>query len=946
MKSILPYVLLYLIGFGTDAYCQSAHVADLETLLKGTSNNSEKCERFNVLFKSMKSDSLQAYEAYIDEYEKVADDQYHRRYVDLLRAQSYYTLGEYSNSDSVASSSLEIFKGTPPSDGKTAELEIKTEILRSIVLTTLSKAAESSNISYNLISKIDSIGLIYSDVDSDELLSKNYLNLINLYLFNMDSLANIYVDKYLEIGKKGNSKSSLYQGYDLKYYANYYGANGVLLNDIADSCIYYAEMLNEPKKLGSAFMHKCNAMVELGKAEEGLIFCEKAESEFSKINDTEYLANILSNLANVFVKSNDYEKAIPFYIRSYEYASASEKPELFLSTLSQLAKIELEKGDYKSSAEHFNIFADSVYVFTQNQLDENFAQAEEKFQNAQKQLQIEEQNNTIIKQKLKNRLTIGGGLLLLLAGGGVFLWYRSQQELLRKKADIDLKAKEREAAQLKELDELKTQFFTNVSHELRTPLTLITGPLEEALKKNEFANNEIQLAYSNSKRLLSITNEILDLSKLESGKYKVNLKSVNLYKTIQRFASAFDSFAESKGVKLEISNRISQDGFYKIDVEKVEKILNNLLSNAIKFTDEGKVTFDAFVYQGNLCISVSDNGPGITLGDEEKIFDRFYQSKLHSSKYIGGTGVGLALTKELTELLGGKVDASNGSASGAVFNLELPVMIAEEEKVDKEEVSDLPTEKIVGYSPILINGEKPRILIVEDNREMCEYISSILSDDYYCDIAYDGYECLQKIQKEKYDIISSDVMMPKMNGFELKERINKMEKVKNIPFLFLTARVLDEDKVKGLRLGVDDYVCKPFNKMEYLTRINNLLTNNIERGSANFKSDKEESVEKRLLREAEEVILKNIDNTNFKVQDLASSLNYSQRQLSRIIKNYTGLTPVNFILELKLQRAYYLIKERRYSTISEVRYDVGIESASYFSKKFTERFGVRPSELT
>ena len=297
--------------------------------------------------------------------------------------------------------------------------------------------------------------------------------------------------------------------------------------------------------------------------------------------------------------------------------------------------------------------------------------------------------------------------------------------------------------------------------------------------------------------------------------------------------------------------------------------------------------------------------------------------------------------------MGGNIIAENNSEGGATFSVEIPV-----EKVDSNSISVEEEKKAIivqqAYAPILIKGLRPRVLIVEDNKEMSDYIASILSPHYECDFAYDGYECLQKVQKERYDIISSDVMMPRMDGFTLKKKINELERTKLIPFIFLTAKSMDEDRLFGLNLGVDDYVNKPFNKHEYLTRIHNLLANKKVRDElidGYTDTEEAESVDRKMTKQAESIVLANLQNIEFKVNDLAEGMNYSQRQLTRILKDLTGLTPVNFVLEIRLLKAHQLLIQRNAGTVAEVRYEVGIDNASYFTKKFEARFGILPSEL-
>jgi DNA-binding response OmpR family regulator len=313
----------------------------------------------------------------------------------------------------------------------------------------------------------------------------------------------------------------------------------------------------------------------------------------------------------------------------------------------------------------------------------------------------------------------------------------------------------------------------------------------------------------------------------------------------------------------------------------------------------------------------------------------------------GGTGIGLALSRELAELLGGSLVVESQLGQGSTFTMSIPVTLVDDEEAEEETDFEITMDRI--YQPILINGEKPHLLIVEDNADMREYLQSFLSEDYRCSFAVDGYEALQKIQTHSFDLISSDIMMPNMDGFQLKSKVNAMPEYQRTPFIFLTAKALEENILEGLTLGVDDYITKPFSKNEYKARIHNLLQNRVERSSGLVAGEeevgKDRSIEEELLRNAEESVRKNLDNPNYKVTDLARELNYSQRQIARIMKELVGMTPVNFILELRLQRAYHLLKNKSRHSVSEVMYDVGIESASYFTRKFTERFGIRPSEV-
>ncbi|MEM6379885.1 MAG: ATP-binding protein, partial [Bacteroidota bacterium] len=394
----------------------------------------------------------------------------------------------------------------------------------------------------------------------------------------------------------------------------------------------------------------------------------------------------------------------------------------------------------------------------------------------------------------------------------------------------------------------------------------------------------------------------------------------------------------------------AHDLLIKLDQAKVEKVLNNLLSNALKFSSAGdEILMEVKEQPGNLSIKIIDSGIGIAEQDLPHLFNRFYQADQPMEQLSGGTGIGLSLAKELANLHGGDILVESQQGMGSTFTLQLPFQEASKpsETVAEEEEQVNNPYLATTYQPFLLNGEKANVLIVEDNVEMNNFLQQILSPYFFCQSAMDGQQGLELLNKRKVDLIISDVMMPNMDGFTFREKVSEIDAFKDLPFIMLTARADDQDKIRGLQLGVNDYMPKPFNTQELIARIHNLLKNKQSRQAAILEAPaaEKEAVDERFVKEAEAIVLKHLDEVDFKVTDLAKALNYSQRQLARVLKKYTGLSPVEFILEIRLQKAYQLIQQQRYLSVSEIRYDVGIDSASYFSKKFTERFGETPSNL-
>ena len=496
---------------------------------------------------------------------------------------------------------------------------------------------------------------------------------------------------------------------------------------------------------------------------------------------------------------------------------------------------------------------------------------------------------------------------------------------------------ENDLAKEKELNQIRTKFLGNVSHEIRTPLTLVTGNIQlamEDLKDPEKATRYLESALHNSKKVIEDANEILQILKYEKGKQEVHLTPTAIDKFFKRTFLSFDSTANDKGIVLEYNSSIPAEIWSEMDQNKTEKILNNLITNALKFSSsDTKIVCNASIKNDMIQVTITDFGMGIHVEDQQKIFDRFYQSQ--HTKSVGGIGIGLALSKEFATLLNGSLTVESTVNEGSSFTLRLPI---------------LKVESPIEYATLenkTQKGQKPHLLVVEDNIEMSKYLVEILSKDYEITQAFDGEDALKKIKEHDFDLITSDVMMPKVDGFELREEVNKLPNKKDIPYILITAKVLDKDKVKGYNLGIHDYIVKPFNKNELLARVSNLIENSTNKKAWKLETKElqEESFEQKLVSKIQQVVEDNMSNEDFKIDDLAKEIGYSQRQLSRLLNEYTGMSPVKFVLEIRLQRAYQLIQNKTYPTLSEVKYEIGISSTSYFNTKFKERFGVKPSEL-
>lgn len=520
-------------------------------------------------------------------------------------------------------------------------------------------------------------------------------------------------------------------------------------------------------------------------------------------------------------------------------------------------------------------------------------------------------------------------------------------------------------ARLKELDNLKTTFFANISHELRTPLTLISGPVRELIQKYP-AEGLLPMMQRNTQRLLTLINQLLDISKLEAGQMKVEVTRQNINRYFSTLTSSFTSLAESRNIAFEISIIAETTEGY-IDKDKLDKIIINLLSNAFKFTENGgKVTAALETHSGKtITITISDTGIGIKKDKLDKIFDRFYQVDGSQNRKFEGTGIGLALVKELVDVLKGTISVESQENVGTTFKVKIPVDLKTwedeitEVKPETEDYSTmlmgslLPNDTTESVAENMINEQENLLLVVDDNADIRAYIRSIFEKDYEVIEAINGREGLTKAFEKIPNMIISDLMMPEMGGFEFCKALKSDEKTSHIPIIMLTAKADMASKMEGLELGADDYLTKPFNKEEILVRVRNLISIREKlkkwygKEIVELKPDeiKVNSIDEAFIIKAKAVIEENLSDSQFDLSRFADGMAMSTVQLRRKIKALTNQTAVEFIRRYRLQRAANLLNQKS-GTVSDIAYQVGFESLSYFTKVFQEEFETTPSEYS
>ena len=515
--------------------------------------------------------------------------------------------------------------------------------------------------------------------------------------------------------------------------------------------------------------------------------------------------------------------------------------------------------------------------------------------------------------------------------------------------------------QLEEATHAKLVFFTNVSHDFRTPLTLVADPVEQLLEDKALTPRQqslLKVVHKNVHILLRLVNQILDFRKYENDKLELVRANMNLRVQLQEWSHSFQTLALKKHIHFVLEvNDDRADYLMAVDAEKMERVYFNLLSNAFKFTPENgtiTVTLSTLTKEegGRYArLVVADTGSGISVQHIRHIFDRFYQIDVNHA----GSGIGLALAKAFVELHGGEITADSVEGKGTVFTVDIPMTVVEEPSADLvqepritqqtvvEELEDMETEEQIP------DENKECILIIDDNADVRDYVKSLLKEEYTVIEAPDGRAGLKKAMKYVPDAIICDVMMPVMDGLECCRKLKTELQTSHIPVMLLTACSLDEQRIQGFECGADSYISKPFNSKLLLVRLRNLMDNH--KRLKQFFGDKttlsKESVsdvDKGFVDRFRELIEENLADSELSVEDVGSKMGLSRVQLYRKIKALTNYSPNELVRIARLKKAASLLASSE-KTISEITYEVGFTSPSYFTKCYKEYFGESPTDF-
>jgi signal transduction histidine kinase/AraC-like DNA-binding protein len=669
---------------------------------------------------------------------------------------------------------------------------------------------------------------------------------------------------------------------------------------------------------------------------------------------------ITGNLAENYLYMGRYDSAELFGLENLRIAvrekNAFEKRQAYL-VLSRIyaAKNEYAKA-YEMSQRHVALTDSTFNEEKSRQIEE----IREKYETERKEQMIVNLRAANENALFKNRTYAGAAVGSLLLGGLLFYIQR-----LKAKRNRTLLEKEQE------VDRMKSRFFANISHEFRTPLTLILGPIPDMLSKTQdpATRKQLRVMNNNASRLLDLINQLLDLSKIESGNMRLQVSQSDIITVVKGVTLSFHSIIEQKEIDLAL-NICPQKLEMNFDRSKFETVLTNLLANAFKFTPpKGRISVESKIVKRNtkrgvrefIEISVADTGSGIPEKDLGNIFNRFYQSDNNQLSQQEGSGIGLALSKELVELHGGGIYSWSKLGEGTKVVFDIPIDIPD--SVAASEGAPAPKR----YKPPGIAAEeggaaggddeitpldaKPVVLVAEDHPEVHHYIHDILKGRYSVLLAKDGEEGIVKATNAIPDLIISDVMMPKKDGYELCRTLKGDERTSHIPIILLTAKAGSEDRIGGLKSEADDYVTKPFIPDELLARVENLIESR-KKLRQRYKKESilkpseiaENSVDEKFLHKLMEIVESQIGNEHFGVEQLSEEIGMSRSQLHRKLKALLDQGPNQFIRTFRLNRAHDLLKQRA-ATASEIAYRVGFGSPSYFTKCFQEHFGYVPSEV-
>ena len=820
---------------------------------------------------------------------------------------------------------------------------------------------------------------ILEDLDDKELLAGDYKHLADVYISMKNyKQAIFYFEKASAILDETGTE---YQ----RAYILWEKGKVFLLKKDYETALHYFNSSLQLKKRTNQNIDDANLFFDLGNCYEKLnqldsafIFIKSAIDISTKANDLLIKSQSLTTLGKIYQRQEKNNLAKSTLQEAIKTATTIGYLESKMEASKELYQIYKQEKDYKNAfiyLETYHTLGDSLFN-KQNISEFARLEANYEFEKEKQDLAFKQKKEQLeFDVKLANQKFFQRIILITLAFTVLFLLITARLYRKNRQANSELQKLNNEInaqkEKLEELDEAKSRFFTNISHEFRTPLTIISGMSQQILSKPDiWLEKGAQMINQNSESLLNLVNQILDLRKLESRNMEVNLVQGNIIRYLRYITESYQSYAQSKGIQLHfLAARPSIQMDY--DPDKLLRIISNLLSNAVKYTpDVGNIYFHIDQKKENegdlLQIRVEDTGTGIPENQLTHIFDRFYQVDDSNTRKGEGTGIGLALTKELIKLLKGEIEVSSVVGKGTTFTLNLPITTNSiiqdvSPQLSENDEPKLAPPRVITESAIIASesatlsfdsgSSLPTLLIVEDNADVVQYLVSCLENDYQLQVTRNGQEGIGAAIEKIPDLIVSDVMMPVKDGFELCDTLKQDERTSHIPIILLTAKADLDSRISGLERGADAYLTKPFEAKELLIRLKKLLELRkklqerfvqLSEEVPTLEENASPTLEDSFLQKIRILIEKDLSDSDFGMLHLSRSLGMSRSQVYRKVKALTGQPPTNFIRSFRLRKGKQLLISTDL-TISEIAYDVGFSNVKYFSDAFLEEFGERPS---
>jgi two-component system, sensor histidine kinase ChiS len=796
---------------------------------------------------------------------------------------------------------------------------------------------------------------------NEEIESRAYALLGEVY--QLQSNFKESVDNYLKairLGEKNKDKkglSSFYNGLGVSYY---------LLGDFTKSEKYIQKAIQLKLELKDYTFYAILTTNLAGiyfyqeRYTDAISLLRKAEKVILIEKQDNYLGTVYNSLGGIYTMYGaQYDSAQYYYEKSLTISKATNSLDNVISTYHNLGDLQIRKRNYSAAipylkegekitkslnrdamtlkmyetlSEAYDSLRDykQAYYYKQKQLDlrnaifadekqKAVSELEIKYETSKKEEELKEAR--LIAEKAKNRMYIivfiAIVIILMVLFILIFVRNKRRNELI--------------------LQQEKSKIFENIVHDIRTPLTLINGPLQ--LIKNEVHDPKFveyaQIMENNSNKLMTLVNELLDASKLQKGKFEVSYSMGNPVKLTKQVLADFQSEVNKKEGELIFNSSIPEQVNFYFPQLILEKVIQNLLANALKYTGSTcKIEVDLSIEHENLILRVKDSGFGIPKEQWKNVFERFY--RLERDKNTAGTGIGLSLVKEMLQLAHGNISIVQSNQQGTTFECILPVKIEEKSTILEIENSE----------------SLPVLVLIEDDADLLSFVTHILSPSWKIITATSGDEGLSKVQQIIPDLVLSDVMLPFLSGLEITKQLKSSELTNHIPVVLFSAKSSIESRLEGLELGADAYLSKPFNPEELKLILNNLLQTKI-RNQQDFQAKLKQDVtfEERVSSKHSFVndcisnLIKNMDNSEYSVNELAEDMNVSRSQLHRKLSTLTGLSTTNFIKMVRIEFAKDLLKSTAL-TITEIAYQTGFNSQSYFTKSFTEYVGESPTKFS